>query len=238
MEKQYFKCYELFHKIWKELPQELQAKYYVALMEYGLYWVEPTDPVIKSLMQWPMFSIDKSEEISATKSEYMKGNQNAKKDRDKLGNHIKTEKNRDIQTQTEKNTWSNKEVIRSNKEVIEDIWSNKKNINKKVYLDFVYLAPEEHEKLVAQLWEGLTNDLIEKLNNYIWSTWKKYKSHYFTILNRAKKEQPHASNNELMKERERARIRQEAQEILNRNNSLNGETQNQTANRRGDFSCY
>ena len=51
MQKDYFKCYELFHKIGKELPAELQAKYYIALMEYGLYGTIPDDPVIKSLLQ-------------------------------------------------------------------------------------------------------------------------------------------------------------------------------------------
>ena len=118
MEKQYFKCYELFYKIGKELPTEIKAQYYDALMEYGLYWTLPTDPIIKSLMQWPIFSIDKSDELSETKSEYMKWNKNATKDRDKLTNHIKTEKNREKQTQTEKNTWRNKKNI----EVIRIIW--------------------------------------------------------------------------------------------------------------------
>jgi hypothetical protein len=51
MENKSFKCYELFHKIGKELPSEIQAKYYVALMEYGLYGIEPEDQLIKSLLQ-------------------------------------------------------------------------------------------------------------------------------------------------------------------------------------------
>ena len=68
MEKNYFKCYELFHKIGKELPSELQAKYYVALMEYWLYGIEPSDPVIKSLLQWPMYSIQRSNEGLVKKS--------------------------------------------------------------------------------------------------------------------------------------------------------------------------
>ena len=42
---------------------------------------------------------------------------------------------------------------------------------------------------------------------------------------------------EQMKERERQRIREEAQEILNRNNSSNAENSYQTFNRRWDISC-
>jgi hypothetical protein len=50
-EKTYFKCYELFYRIGKELPVELKAQYYDALMEYGLNGNLPTDPVILSLLQ-------------------------------------------------------------------------------------------------------------------------------------------------------------------------------------------
>ena len=51
------------------------------------------------------------------------------------------------------------------------------------YLDFVYLTQEEHKELIDRLGEDKTNDMIEKLNNYIGSKGKKYKSHYHTILN-------------------------------------------------------
>ena len=238
MEKQYFKCYELFYKIGKDLPQDLKAQYYDALMEYGLYWTLPTDPIIKSLMQWPMFSIDKSDELSEAKSEYMKWNKNATKDRDKLTNHIKTEKNREKQTQTEKNTWSNKKNI----EVIEDIEDNrsnkKNNIIKNKYLDFVYLASDEYEKLTQQLGKKQTDELIEKLNNYIWSTWKKYKSHYFTLLNRAKKETPTATNYEKEKilERHRAMINEQINSFTSQSKQ-NAATPNQEGwyNRRDDI---
>lgn len=239
MEKLYFRCFELFYKIGKELPvdSELKVKYYEALMEYGLYGTEPTDPMIKALLLWPMYSIDKSEEISHAKSEYMKGNQNARKSRDKLINPIKTEKNRDKQNLTEKNIWSNKKNRRI--EDIEDIRSNnKEKINKKKYLDFVYLAEEEHTKLIELYGIKQTEDLIDKLNNYIGSTWKRYKSHYYTILNRAKKETTTApKQNEILKERERLRIRQEAEQIFNSNGSTNGKTQDTTSNRRADISC-
>jgi len=55
--------------------------------------------------------------------------------------------------------------------------------NKVKYLDFILLTPEEHQKLIEKLGKQKTIEMIEKLNNYIGSKGKKYKSHYHTILN-------------------------------------------------------
>ena len=54
--------------------------------------------------------------------------------------------------------------------------------NKKKYLDFVYLTPEEYDKLKTRL-GSLLPDYLERLNLYLGSIGKRYKSHYFTILN-------------------------------------------------------
>lgn len=54
--------------------------------------------------------------------------------------------------------------------------------NKKKYLDFVYLTPEEYDKLKTRL-GFLLPDYLERLNLYLGSIGKRYKSHYFTILN-------------------------------------------------------
>ena len=124
-------------------------------------------------------------------------------------------------------------ISRSISNKIEDkvkVEDNKKN----KYLEFVYLSEEEHQKLITQLWTKLTDELIDKLNNYIWSTWKKYKSHYYTILNRSKKEGTTThSLDEERRERERQRIREEAQAILSHKQNGNGESfQNGWVNRR------
>jgi hypothetical protein len=58
-----------------------------------------------------------------------------------------------------------------------------KNPLKKTYLEFVHLTDEEHEKLLERLGEKNTKEMIERLNNYIGSKGKRYKSHYHTILN-------------------------------------------------------
>jgi len=64
------------------------------------------------------------------------------------------------------------------------------------HLEFVYLHDDEYQKLLSEFGQTL-NEKIEKLNNYLGSTGKKYKSHYYTILNWARKESketPNASN--------------------------------------------
>lgn len=67
------------------------------------------------------------------------------------------------------------------KEVKENIYKRKK------FLDFVFLTEEEWEKLKYIL-GGRRDEYIRRLNDYIGSTGKKYKSHYFTLLNWARKE--------------------------------------------------
>ena len=61
---------------------------------------------------------------------------------------------------------------------------------KKLYKEFVKLTEEEHLKIIEQLGRALTDDLIERLNNYIGSKGKQYKSHYHTILTWSRKEKP------------------------------------------------
>ncbi|SHE47346.1 hypothetical protein SAMN02745164_00493 [Marinitoga hydrogenitolerans DSM 16785] len=59
---------------------------------------------------------------------------------------------------------------------------------KKKFLEFVFLKEEEYEKLVERFGKTIIDEYIEKLNNYIGSKGKKYKSHYHTILNWLKKD--------------------------------------------------
>ena len=59
----------------------------------------------------------------------------------------------------------------------------KENNKEKVhFLDFVLLTSEQYSKLVERFGEGAAKEKIERLNNYIGSSGKKYKSHYHTIL--------------------------------------------------------
>lgn len=54
---------------------------------------------------------------------------------------------------------------------------------KKKYLDHVLLTDEEHTKLIERFGANDTRVWIEKLDSYIGSKGKKYKSHYKTIIN-------------------------------------------------------
>lgn len=65
---------------------------------------------------------------------------------------------------------------------------NDKN-GKKVYGEFVRLTEDEYQKLLERLGQALTTDYIERLDNYIGSKGKKYKSHYHTILTWARKDE-------------------------------------------------
>lgn len=50
------------------------------------------------------------------------------------------------------------------------------------YLEFVYLTEKEHKKLIDTFGQSKTEEYIRRLNDYIGSKGKKYKSHYHTIL--------------------------------------------------------
>ena len=79
--------------------------------------------------------------------------------------------------------------IDKDKDMDKDI---EKKREKKKYADFVFLADDEFNKLVAEHGEKNTIVFVNILNNYKGSTGKKYKSDYLTILNwvidKAKKE--------------------------------------------------
>lgn len=152
---------------------ELKAKYYEALMEYGLYWIESDDPLIKSLLQWPMYSINRTNEDIEKKSKAKIWNQNAKKDRTKLANHNKTMENNEEQ-------W---ETIEDNAKHIEERKKKEWSKNKILYLEKVWLLESEYDKLVSEYWRSKTDEYINKLNYYIQNHWDKYSSHYLTILN-------------------------------------------------------
>jgi len=70
-------------------------------------------------------------------------------------------------------------------------------VKKTLYLEFVKLTTDEHDKLITKYGSDVTNTFIERLNDYVGSTGKKYKSHYHTILSWIRKD-----NVETVKEKE------------------------------------
>jgi hypothetical protein len=75
--------------------------------------------------------------------------------------------------------------------------SEKKNIKEKKYevKAGVFLTSEETTKLIDQFGETGANERIEKLSLYLLSTGKKYKSHYYTILNWERMAKPETKGN-------------------------------------------
>jgi hypothetical protein len=60
----------------------------------------------------------------------------------------------------------------------------KENINKRKFLEFVFLTDEEYNKLIELYGNKVVDAQIENLNNYIGQNGKdKYKSHYHALLN-------------------------------------------------------
>ena len=207
----------------------LRLKYLMAVAEYWLEWKESDDPLIKALMVQTKFVLDRSVNLSQQKSESMRGNQNAVKNFEKVLKQRKTDKNRVKQKKQEEEIEEEKEI-----EVEEENINKEKNTKKK-FLEFVLLTDDEYSKLKERFGTQWADERIDRLNSYIWSTWKRYKSHYFTILSWSKNDSGTTTHSqaELMKERERQRIREEAQEILNRNKNTNGKSiQNEWVNRR------
>ena len=56
------------------------------------------------------------------------------------------------------------------------------------HLDFVFLTSEEYKKLIDRYGENNTRTLIDSLNRYVGQSGREYKSHYFTLLNFAKRD--------------------------------------------------
>lgn len=72
--------------------------------------------------------------------------------------------------------------VYSNKEKEENLRSLPKAPNKEKFIDHVFLSKEEYSKLLGELGEAKTKEMIKRLDAYIGSKGRKYKSHYKTIL--------------------------------------------------------
>ena len=83
----------------------------------------------------------------------------------------------------ESNKKSTTKATRSQQEVptINKNDKNEKN-NKILFGEFVFLTEEEHKKLIDKYESEFVEACVERLDNYLGSTGKKYKSHYRTIL--------------------------------------------------------
>ena len=210
---------------------KLRLEYLMAVAEYWLEGKESDNPLIKALMVQTKFTLDRSKELSQQKSDSMKWNQNAVKTFEKGIKQRKTEK---TDKNSEKQKKQEEEVEEEVEIEVEEENKKKEKNTKKKFLDFVKLTDEEYEKLITQFWQQWADEKIKHLNNYIGSKWDKYKSHYFTILSWSRNDTwPKTHNGDMMKERARQRIREEAEAILNPKQNDNGQSiQNKWVDRR------
>jgi hypothetical protein len=85
--------------------------------------------------------------------------------------------------QTIRQQHSRKTATTQQKNEIKKEENEKKEKNNKIFFgEFVKLTKEEHQKLVDKYESEFVDACIERLDNYIGSNGKKYKSHYRTIL--------------------------------------------------------
>lgn len=155
---------------------EARLEYLEAVIRHGLGDEEiEVSPLVNCLMVQTRFTLDRSKEISDERSEAWKKwseakskaklwNQNAVKNWGKVAKQNKTQQ------------------IKTKQNEVEEEVEYKRNIKeKKTYLDFVKLTDDEYNKLLALLWKSKLDQAIENLNNYLGSSGKTYKSHYYTI---------------------------------------------------------
>lgn len=58
------------------------------------------------------------------------------------------------------------------------------------FLDFVFMTQGQYDQLAQKLGKTVVDSYVERLNNYIGSKGKKYRSHYHTILSWSDKDKP------------------------------------------------
>ena len=161
----------VFYEMWLACDNlEERAELWQAIMEYWMFWKEPPQKFKRDFVN-VRFILDKSKTLKQKRSDAWKqhtGNQYTQWDTKWKAQKTPVEQMEQAGTNgTNKNKKENKNI-------------KEENIKKK-YLDFVLLSDEEYWKLLNIFWKERLDKEIQKLNNYIGSSWKKYKSHYFTI---------------------------------------------------------
>lgn len=225
----------------EHLDHDTQAKVIFAYVKYQLYWElpDPSDVLVYSIFMAKKFDLDAiKNRADASRSNGMlwwapRGNSNA----------VKTWEKGIKQPRTTCGQPSGNLEQPIEREIEREIeWENKNR--KQKYMDFVFLTETEHSRLVDKFWLSKTNYWIDRLNSYIGQIWtgsasKRYKSHYFTILNRDRREW-WKSSGDFAKEQalanHRKKIREQIDEYFSSNESDDvwSEQKTQAFDRRGE----
>jgi len=183
----------------EHLDREIQGKIILAYVEYQLYGTtpDPSDVLVYSVFMAKKFDLDAiKNRADASRSNGTlwwapRGNSNAGKTWEKVSKQPRgnLEQPRGNLEQPVGNL--EQPIEREREWEIE--WEIKNKNKKQKYMDFVFLTETEHTSLINKFWLTKTNYWIDRLNSYIGqigvaSASKKYKSHYFTILNRDRRE--------------------------------------------------
>lgn len=180
MEKFYF--FNSFLDTARAIEDEgLRLKYLMAVAEYWLEGKEPEDPTIKALMVQTKFTLDRSKELSNSKSEKMKGNQNARKNWEKQLKQTETDTNRQKQKKQEEEVEVEEEYKKEVEEKKQPPQTKEEMIN---YWEGVRLTKTQYEKLVKKYGSKMVNRYISQLDYYIVEKGREYKSHYLTLNKR------------------------------------------------------
>lgn len=158
-------------------PEE-KAELWQAIMEYWLFWKEPPEKFKRDFVN-VRFILEKNKSIKQKRSEAWKlhtWNQYTKWD-EKRKDNSKAQTNTVEQMEQPGTNGTNKNK-KENKNIKENIKE------KKLFLENVYMTEEQYNKIVEEYWRALTEDYINRLNNYIGQNkkWAKYTNHYLTIL--------------------------------------------------------
>lgn len=102
---------------------------------------------------------------------------------------------------------------------VEESRVEESRVEKKCFLDFVFLSEGEYKKLIDIYGEQQTKVLIGELNDYLGSTGKKYKSHYYTLRGWARRNNLRPTGNPQNKVvqqeiQRRKRLREESEPYL------------------------
>ena len=169
----------VFYEMWMACETaEERAELWQAIMEYWMFGKEPPQKFKRDFVN-VRFILDKSKSLKQKRSDAWK-------------QHTWNQ-----YTQWDSKRKSNQQAQKTSVEQMEQVGTNgtNKNKNKNIKenikrkdLENVLLSDTEYNKLIEKYWKWVIERKIEDLNNYIGSKWKKYKSHYFTILERLRRE--------------------------------------------------
>ena len=235
------------------LDRDTQARVIYAYVRYQIYGElpDPSDVIVYSMVMAKQLDLDstvRDVKASITNGAWgwrpVKTWNNSQKPKHNLSiTQEEPKHNLEVSWDKRQETWDKRletwdEEKKNNKK--QDVWEPKIK-----FLDFVLLTQSEHTRLIEKLWVTKTNYYLDRLNSYIGQIWvgsasKKYKSHYFTILNWERRDWGKTPTDFAKEEalaKQRSRVREQIDQYLHPNDSTDVwlQDQNETFDRRWEI---